>query len=583
MFATPKSALSFLLILAIGAGFGLVVQSMGLSGVAPGYLEAALSGMLVLSIPAILASATAVAIKRSLGMRRVLFLSLACEAVYALFYLAALATRNTPQFQFISDKLAFIAFGLAFVIWFLISKFVFNLKRLSFVYPVIQLAYNAAFLLASAYIIVQQNPALVVFKIYFAAFVFLVGAYAAFWIIDAPMKRNFGISSTKAITMFLGQWLFASRDLEQTFDYIGEDIETLVGYMSFKAEKKHLLLVVPYIHYGPFGNLGGSEFSYKICNDLESRLGCKAMSFHGTANHDFDPVSHHELAKITGKVASSLSGQRHAAAKAAFAQGAAGSGRADAFCIGGNVFLGLTRAPLTTEDVDFGVGLSIMNEAEKTFPMALAVDQHNSETGDITYVGAGSPYAFEFLDATGAAMKKLAKAPMQESKIGFASAHTDSKAVGSGGIKCTAIQIGAKVHFIVLADSNGITPQFRKSVLERIGAAASRGKIVLGSAEIYTTDTHQQNMVRGVLNPLGSHKEPLVLDAIADCALHAAADLEDYKFAAGKERIRMRVFGPSQSTEIISTVNSIWAIARIAIPAIILASLLAIIYGLSKF
>ncbi|HQT45178.1 MAG TPA: DUF2070 family protein, partial [Candidatus Micrarchaeota archaeon] len=246
-------------------------------------------------------------------------------------------------------------------------------------------------------------------------------------------------------------------------------------------------------------------------------------------------------------------------------------------------FLGLSRAPLTTEDIDFGVGATLMSQAEKYVKTAIAVDQHNSETGDITYFGSGNPVSFEYIDAAEAAAKEAgcAKAT-HETRIGFARAKVSSKSVGSGGIKTAAIEIGGHVHFIVVSDSNGVTPEFREKAIDSIGRVCRKEKISIGSIEIYTTDTHQLNMVRGVLNPLGSASEPEVLELMPISAIEAYRDLEHYQFASGKDRIRLKVFGPSQSTEIISTVNSIWAVARIAIPIIILCTLALIVYGLTK-
>jgi len=581
MFSTPKSHVSMLLLVALGIAFGVAASTMGFLQQGTGIIEAALSGLFLLTAPAVLSALTMIAVKRKLAARRVFFLSFICTVLYAGFFLASIATRE--NFGAVSERLVFVGFGVSFVLWFLIAKIVFSLNKSAVAYAAVQAGYNFAFFAASQYLSSGQSLFQIFFKVYFAGFVFLVGAYAAFWIIDAPMKRNFGISSTKAISMFLGQWLSSSQDLEKTFESIGQDIETLVGYLSFKAKNLHLVLVVPYIHYGPFGNLGGSEFSYRICASLEKSLGCKAMAFHGTANHDFDPVSHQQLSKITAPVEKSIRAARHEGALAAYAQGKCANAHVDAYQINGCAFMGLSRAPQTTEDVDFGAGLSIMNEAEKIVPCAIAADQHNSETGDITFFSAGSLPAFQYLDAARQACAKVSKVRGQKTRLGFAQASPGSKSIGSGGIKVLDLQIGKAHNFIILFDSNGVTPAFRSRLLSKIEAGCRQNGLKLQKAEVYTTDTHQLNMIRGVLNPIGSSPEPQVEKMVLQAVFKAAGNLEEYKFHYGKERIRMRVFGQNQSTEIISTVNSIWAVARVAIPAILLASILLILYGLSKF
>ncbi|MFA5105488.1 MAG: DUF2070 family protein [Candidatus Micrarchaeia archaeon] len=581
MFSTPTSLASIGLLMLTGALFGVLAQLLTRGQVFDGILLHSLEGIFLITTPAILSALALLAFKNKQSPRRVFFLSAVCALVYAALFLASIATR--AQLGIHSQNIIFIAFGITFVMWFLIAKFVFNLQRSGLIFAIIQALFNAIFLSINNYIAINYNPIDILLKTYFAAFVFLAGAYAAFWVIDAPMKRNFGISATKAITLFLGQWLSASQDLEETFDFIGEDITTYVAFMSFKAKSKHVVFAVPYVHYGPFGNLGGSEFSYRICEELERRTECKCIAFHGTANHDFDPVSHDELGKIAGVIEKGIAKARHEAARASYAFGRVKSAHAQCFRINNTGFFGLSRAPLTTEDIDFGVGTTLMTLAEKHVSNAIMVDQHNSETGDITYFGAGNPASFEYLDAVEQAAEKAGREKEGATRIGFARAKAQSRSIGSGGIKTAAIEIGGHVHFIVVSDSNGVTPEFREKAIEAITRMCRKEKIGLGSVEVYTTDTHQLNMVRGVLNPLGSMDEPEALELMEISAVEAYRDLEAYEFASGKERVQIKVFGPSQSTEIISTVNSIWAIARIAIPVIIIAALALIVYGLSRF
>ncbi len=582
MFTTPKSQISIALLLAIGALYGIFAQALTKGAIFDGILFYSLEGIFLITTPAVLSSLALLTFKRNQNARRAFFLSAVCAAVYAVMFLASIATRQ--QIGVHADKIIFIAFGITFAIWFLIAKFVFNLQKSALIFAIIQVFFSAMFLSINSFISINFNIIEILLKIYFAAFVFLAGAYVSFWVIDAPMKRNFGVSATKAITMFLGQWLYASQDLEKTFDFIGEDITTYVAYMSFKAKSKHIVFAVPYVHFGPFGNLGGSEFSFRLAEELEKRIGCKCVTFHGTANHDFDPVSHVELGKIADAIQFGIEKGRHTAATASYSYARANSAKVQCFKINDTGFFGLSRAPLTTEDIDFGVGTTLMSQGEKYVKNAIVVDQHNSETGDITYFGAGSQGAFDYLDALELAAKDAGSAQKShDTRIGFARAKTASKSIGSGGIKTTAIEIDGKAHFIVVSDSNGVTPEFREKAIQSIEKMCKKSKISTGSIEIYTTDTHQLNMVRGVLNPLGSSSEPEVLELIAISAIEAYRDMEPYQAASGKERVSIKVFGTSQSTEIISTVNSIWAIARIAIPAIILVALALIVYGLSKF
>jgi len=50
------------------------------------------------------------------------------------------------------------------------------------------------------------DPFNVLLKFYISSFVLLAGLYIFFLLINAPMKRTFGVASTDAVSMFFSQW-----------------------------------------------------------------------------------------------------------------------------------------------------------------------------------------------------------------------------------------------------------------------------------------------------------------------------------------------------------------------------------------
>jgi putative membrane protein len=204
----------------------------------------------------------------------------------------------------------------------------------------------------------------------------------------------------------------------------------------------------------------------------------------------------------------------------------------------------------------------------------VVVDEHNAETGDITTVEPGSTIAFEMLDAASAALGKCGKqGPML---FGSACAYPKIATLGSGGIKIAAVKCGGKARAIVLFDSNGITPDFRNELL---GLLAKKGV----EAEIFTTDTHQTNSVRGVLNPVGKGDRKEVAESVLSCLERALGRMGRVSVGTATRRFRINVLGPKQSAEIISTVNSIVAVAKIAVPIILIGTVMAILWGVSNF
>lgn len=81
---------------------------------------------------------------------------------------------------------------------------------------------------------------------------------------------------------------------------------------------------------------------------------------------------------------------------------------------------------------------------------------------------------------------------------------------------------------------------------------------------VFTTDTHQTNMVRGVLNPLKEQEN--TLETIREAVREAVSDMQEAKYFSDRRWFDIRVLGAKQSIEVISTVNSIVAVAKITLP-----------------
>jgi putative membrane protein len=447
------------------------------------------------------------------------------------------------------------------------------------VFATVQLLFNAVFFMAANGIALSGDGLSILVKFYFASLVFLGGIYAYFYLINAPMKRNLGISGVDAIALFFSQWFYGERGLEDKLEDLGVEVEVPVAVASFEGKSGKALFVVPYVHFGPFGNLGGSEF----CPRLSAALGGKwgnVFVFHGTVTHDFNPVSSDEFEPLLAAVKKAASSLEQKPAKASMAIARKGSAKIQLFSINGCAFASASRAPLTTEDLDFGIGLVLKEKALSSHEIAIVVDEHNAETGDITTVGPASPIANELFGAMDAALAKGGeKLPLH---AGFASGSAHLKSIGGNGLRVACFLMGKELHAYLLFDANGIVPDFRDELIAKVKRRAAE----LGYAahpEIFTTDTHQVNNVRGVLNPVGKDDRAVLSELSLRLFAEAAGRLEPVKFAAAEERYRTMVFGPTNSIEIISTINSIVAFSKIAAPVMLLAATGLVLWLLTKF
>ena len=554
-------------------------------------LASGIDGIFLLGFPALLSALGLFLMRRKALFRRSVFLGLLTVISYGIFYLAAFSLSN---YWPAAANLVFVGFGISFVLWYFMLLLAFDFRRTAFLFATMQLVLFAVFFLARGGYGAEQDLQGLLVKVYLASFVFLAALYVLFYLISAPMKKNLGISSMDALSMFLSQWLYGEKDLEEAFEGMGEEVETLVWVGKFEGKKNTALFVVPYIHYGPFGNLGGSEFSWLIGDalsggkrdpHLQSRWGDRGRSpldvfvFHGMATHDFNPVSSGELGKVVRACQRAIAKLRMAPANLAYSNCRIGSVRAQAYRIGDSAFVSYTRAPKTTEDVSLGLGLALMEKAKRHVTSACVVDEHNAETGDISSVEVGSPIGFEMLDATG----KLFAAGKKQSAFRFACASGNAAlgTIGKNGVKLALFGQGRKLNALVLADCNGIKPEFRAEIIELL---QQLGKEVGCECrgEIMTTDTHQINTVRGVLNPLGTERRGDVMQLVRELFSEAHGKLETVKFGSAEERFRIKVFGTGQSAEIASTINAVVAVLRLALPIILIASAVLLLWALGK-
>lgn len=571
----PPARYLVLAILVLGFVFGLLFDFGKYAGTALAW-NAFLDGMMLLTIPALLSSFVIKAMIRKMPYRRIAATALCGEAVYAIAYsFSLLLAGGNP---FLAQLVIFVGAAIVFVFWYVIARFVFILKYRSILFAVLQLLFYLAFLLSNqALYVTSESFIAVAAKFYLSAVILMLALLFFFQIINAPMKKNLGVSSTDAMSLLFSQWFYHNKDMEKAFEKVGERVKTLVCLMGFRRKDDTVFFVTPYVHYGPFGNLGGSEFSSLLADAMDVKYGSRTLVFHGTVTHDLNPVSTSELGKILAAVDSCVKKAAYSDAKVAISVGKSEECRAQALVINDSSMISLTRAPELTEDVNFGLGLSLMFAGEKRMRNAMIVDQHNAETGEITSFEPGSVIGFNYL---GALEDALAKAgPGKPLGVGVAFRGTQSPVVGSAGVK-VAVLSSSPEYVIVLIDSNGVTPQFQQRIESSVVDAGKKlgRKFTVG---VFTTDTHQTNMVRGVLNPLKDEEE--LLAAVMGALDEALADLQPAKFFADKKWFDINVIGAKQSIELISTVNSIVAVSKFLLPLMILGGILLLVAIATKF
>jgi len=580
MFRLPsyKRTLVYLFISCFAAG---ILMRLALNGVS---LSGALvfggaEGVLLLAFPAVTAAvlATGAASRKNFKMRfkYFMFIAFACALLTAVVYIAGLFANAKAGLGFVYE-IVLIANALTVLGWFIGTFLVLNI-RLAKALPI---SFSQAFLnVAFIYLwtrfgmiessIAVGSPVLAAIKIVFASLILLFALWAVFFIINAPSKRNFGVSTVHVAAMFFAQWIGGSKEFESVMAELGSPAETLVGGVVFESKKGvKSVFAVPCVHYGPVGNLGGSEFPALISKELDDRLGCTTLVFHSTVTHDFNPVhsfSHREFSKLFEQEAlrkqaggKTLSFDlKHEGASSVFSLG-----------FGDKAFLALTRAPKSTEDIDLALGMALRNRALASgWKDATIVDEHNSLTTGRVF-GTGSREYFDFENA----VSKVFPSKGSAFGMGVAKSATSfslREGIGAAGVRCAVFKNASKTACLVLVDGNNMLPDFRDELLR------SLKKFGFGYAEVFTTDSHSVNNISGVHNPVGLNCDRRkLIQEIEACVRSAIGDVEPCSARVFSRRIAVHVLGANRQSQLTSTINSVVAVLKIIAPAVFIASML---------
>ncbi|VVB66933.1 Uncharacterised protein [Candidatus Norongarragalina meridionalis] len=579
-FKLPSQSKLVAYLFALCFGAGIILRLIAGSNVWDALVFGGTEGVLLLAGPALVAAVLApplFASKRTL--KHFLFVATAASAIeIVVFLIGTLSVRG-----FGTELLNFVLVGnaLVFMVWFGACFFGLGLGlarsgAVALVHPFLNVA--MLFIWAKfgffATALDVGSPLLAFVKILLAAGVFLSALWAISYVINAPAKKNFGISTVEAVVLFFSHWSRGGKGLEEVLAEFGEEVETTIGAITFRRKggandgSIKSVFVVPYVHFGPFGNLGGSEFPALISKDVETRLGAPTLVFHGTVNHDFNPVYSSSESLLTNAVVSMARREKRAEGRAAFVSDE--SGRVAGISFGTDGFLTLSLAPEGTEDINLAIGHALRYKAQAVgFGHALLADRHNSCT-DGTLLEIGSPAYYKFEDAI-SSLSPPPQASQKPFKLGISSAtlpFTREQGVGAMGLRVAVFEIGGKRGCYVLVDANNALPALRSRVLSLI----KRHGFDYG--DLMTTDSHSVNTLSGVTNPLGLRTDQTRLLAAIDAAIHRAAeDAEPCTASFAEQRVRLQVFGANRQSELITAINSTVSVAKIVAPFVLIAAL----------
>jgi putative membrane protein len=506
---------------------------------------------------------------RHMKMKQSMFLSLISMIIVGFVYLIGSLISSYTIFSYTIDAIVYgcvIIFAIRIlVLW--------GTSNISFFKSLPAAATQPALILSMVIVIVSLTSittnigyfsiVALLIKIFIASLILVIAIYSFVIIIESPMKRNLGVGGLELLSLFLAHVTEGSKALEGLFEDMGEPIDTLIGVMTFKGRNGlKAIFLSPSVHPGPIGNIGGGNMPTQLANKFETFT----MVSHGPSTHDFNPVSSKEVNKIESVVKNTLKTMEYSNKAGKFFRVQSGNAKIGGQYFDNNLVLLATMAPQGFDDMDFGVGLAIINlaKAKTGAEKVILVECHNAFKGEGGRILPGNKEVFELMNA----VEKLPGPEDQNClKVGCASDPMDEVSkedgVGESGVKVMIVEVENQKTAYILLDSNNMIIGFRERIMEEVK------KLGLDELEVMTSDTHFVNALSGGHNPVGNKNSDLIIEKVIKCTEDALNDLEDVTVSCEVSMINdLKTLGPTHATELVTTISSIVAVSRIFAPLI---------------
>lgn len=542
-----------------------------------GWRENLLAGLILIGIPAVLAAAFTHPLARllqgTMTVNRSALLAFVGAVIISVFCVVGALISFAIGWQ-LTISAYVMSLGVVFAFRMLVlmaitqKSFVRNLVPAS-----LQTVFGALFLLlfgVTGYVV----------NLVAVSVVFTLGALVVIRYVDAPLRKPFGVSGMDFIRSYIAQTVEGAPGMEDFFKKIGESVEVPVTTLSFRTnERLKATFVVPAVHPGPVGEIGGGNLPVRIVNNLDD--GGEIFVPHGTATHDFNLVSATESLKIVEAAARAVENTQYTADASKSIRVQRGAIKLLAQRFGNSVLFVSTLSPESTEDIEYGLGLVASAEARtQGVQHAALIDAHNCTAPYASSMWAGTKNSFDLIDAIREASSRLMQLDPLKSdiKLGIASRGPifgRDEGMGDLGIQVALVEVAEQRTAYVLVDANNMVPNLREIIVSALK---------VDEAEVMTTDNHVVNSYGGI-NLLGFKADNgILLKAIIELVDEAQANLEPVRAGMNTQQASgVSVFGSQKTAQLASTVNAIMAMGgALGISVIIAAfaiSLLLVIFN----
>jgi putative membrane protein len=396
----------------------------------------------------------------------------------------------------------------------------------------------------------------------------------------------------------------SGQELEREFfSKIGTNSNVRVGTVSFRKkepastpergrqpgnQKLKSLWVIPSIHPGPFGHLGGSNLPYKLYQSVKN-LTSSLMVFHGPTTHDYNPVATSECRKISKAIKKLVNTTEYSDTSTSFlrktldSMDSTGSQNSNSkpnrsglnLCgqrLGNGSVYVHTSSPESTDDIDYPVGEGVIQRAQhETNKRALFIDAHNCLEPGTGQVYFGSEKANNLMKLVSSVNQELQEQDGHKSILRCGCAENTQFKVSDGlgplgiqvlVVKCESENEEGKTNAYVLMDGNNVVPGLREKILDSLVGIVDDG-------EVFTTDNHVVNATMGGYNPVGLKLEQSKIIGIVKKLVESAKDdCELCEVGVNSTIVKnIRILGQNTPLRLSATINSTISVMKSSLVA----------------
>jgi len=393
--------------------------------------------------------------------------------------------------------------------------------------------------------------------------------YGFLVVIDRPWRRSLDVSVLDFLRGFIGHIAEGSRELEDFFEHIGEEAVVPVTVLAFRTldREEKARWVLPMIHPGPMGEIGGGNLPQRVAETAEGL----AFPPHATAGHDFNLVTEREVETLLEAADRAFQRIEYTDVATQSARSQEGDAKLLGQRFGDDALLVSTFAPEFADDIEYAVGLAAAAEARVGgIDDVLLVDAHNSNNGlegpDLGHVYPGSKRSFDMMQAAGGCAEDLIAAPDGALELGTAWDRTTwrpEEGIGPLGLRVCVLDVAGQQTAYVLVDGNNMEPGLRDHIRATIDGP--------DDLEIMTTDTHVVNTVKADNQVGAAIDTDELVDRIQALVDDATDDLEPVEAGMATERATVTVFGNDRTETLASHANAVIAMGGALAAAVAIA------------